>query len=38
MVLLTHVLFFGATEDRILREVRSTYAGPVVIARDLGRY
>jgi len=38
MLLLTHVLFFGATEDRILREVRSTYAGPVVLARDGGRY
>lgn len=38
MVILTHILLFGSTEDRMLREVRSTYAGPVVVARDLGRY
>lgn len=38
MVILTHILFFGSTEDRILREVRSTYGGRVVMARDLDRY
>lgn len=38
MVILTHILLFGSTEDRLLREVRSTYAGKVVIGRDLGRY
>lgn len=38
MVILTHVLFFGSTPDRILREVRSTYAGRVVLANDLDVY
>jgi ribonuclease Z len=38
MVVLTHGLFFGSSEEILLREVRSTYAGPVVMARDLGRY
>ncbi|MEA3245342.1 MAG: MBL fold metallo-hydrolase [Gemmatimonadota bacterium] len=38
LLILTHVLFFGATEDTVLREARSTYAGRVVMARDLGRY
>lgn len=38
MVILTHVLFFGSTTDRILREVRSTYSGPVVLGEDLARY
>lgn len=35
MVILTHILLFGSTEDRLLREVRSTYGGRVVIGRDL---
>lgn len=38
MVILTHVLFFGSTPDKILREVRSTYAGRVVLAKDLDVY
>ena len=35
MLILTHLLFFGASEDRLLAEVRSTYGGTVVLARDL---
>lgn len=38
MVILTHVLLFGSTEDKLLREVRSTYAGRAVVAHDLDRY
>ena len=38
MVILTHILLFGSTDDRLLREVRSTYAGTIVLGRDLGRY
>lgn len=38
MVILTHILLFGSTDDRLLREVRSTYDGPVVLGRDLGRF
>jgi ribonuclease BN (tRNA processing enzyme) len=35
MLILTHLLFFGASEERLLSEVRSTFAGNVVLARDL---
>lgn len=38
MVILTHILLFGSTDDRLQREVRSTYAGTIVLGRDLGRY
>jgi ribonuclease BN (tRNA processing enzyme) len=38
LLVLTHVLFFGASEEQLLKEVRSTYNGPVVVARDIGRY
>jgi len=38
MVVLTHLLLFGASEAQLLREIRSTYAGNVVVARDGGRY
>jgi ribonuclease BN (tRNA processing enzyme) len=38
MVILNHILFFGATEEQILREVRSTYSGKVVMAKDLDVY
>jgi ribonuclease BN (tRNA processing enzyme) len=38
MLVLNHVLFFGATEEQMLREVRSTFAGRIVLARDLDIY
>jgi ribonuclease Z len=35
LLVLTHPLFFGATEDQLLAEVRSTFKGAVVLSRDL---
>ena len=35
LLILTHLLFFGASEDRLLAEVRSKFSGNVVLARDL---
>jgi ribonuclease BN (tRNA processing enzyme) len=35
LLILTHLLFFGATEDQLLSEVRSKFTGNVVLARDL---
>ena len=35
MVILYHQLFFGATDEQLLREVRSRFNGTVVSARDL---
>lgn len=35
LLILTHLLFFGATPEQLLSEVRSTFAGNVVLARDL---
>lgn len=35
LVVLTHILFFGASEDDLLTEIRGTYDGEVVIAEDL---
>src|ERR1035437_3120089 len=35
LLILTHLLFFGASEDRLMAEVRSTFRGNVVLARDL---
>ena len=35
LLILTHQLFFGATEEKILAEVRATYGGRVVSAHDL---
>ena len=35
LLILTHLLFFGASEERLLAEVRSTFSGNVVLARDL---
>jgi len=35
LLVLYHQLFFGATEERLLSEVRATFAGRVVSARDL---
>lgn len=35
LLILTHILFFGATEEQLLSEVRSTFKGNVVLPRDL---
>ena len=35
LLILTHQLFFGASDETLLAEVRSHYAGRVVSARDL---
>jgi ribonuclease Z len=35
MLILTHLLFFGASEDRLISEVRSTFRGTVVLPHDL---
>jgi ribonuclease Z len=35
LLILTHLLFFGASEERMLAEVRSKFGGTVVLARDL---
>lgn len=38
LLVLYHQLYFGATDAKLLEEVRSTFKGTVVSARDLGRY
>lgn len=38
LLILTHLLFFGSTEEQLLKEVRSTFAGNVVLARDLQQF
>jgi ribonuclease BN (tRNA processing enzyme) len=38
LLVLYHQLYWGATDDDLLREVRTRYAGPVVSARDLEVY
>lgn len=35
LLILTHILFFGASEERVLAEVRSTFEGNVVLPHDL---
>jgi ribonuclease Z len=35
LLILTHILFFGASEERVLAEVRSTFGGTVVLPHDL---
>lgn len=35
LLILTHILFFGASEARVLAEVRSTFKGTVVLPHDL---
>ncbi len=32
------VLFWGATEEQLLREVKEVYNGRVVVGKDLGIY
>ncbi len=38
LLVLTHVLFFGCTEEEVLAEVRESYQGRVVMGEDLGVY
>lgn len=38
LLVLTHQLFWGVTEDELLAEVRARYDGPVVSGRDLDVY
>lgn len=38
LLILTHQLFWGTTEDALLAEVRERYDGPVVCGRDLDVY
>ena len=38
LLVLYHVLFWGASEDTVLREVREKYSGDVVLADDLDVY
>ena len=38
LLVLYHQLYFGATDEKLLEEVRSTFKGTVVSARDLQRY
>ena len=38
LLVLYHQLYWAATDDDLLREVRKGYAGAVVSARDLGIY
>ena len=38
LLILTHQLFFGVTEEKLLSEVRSHYNGRVVSAHDLDIY
>jgi ribonuclease BN (tRNA processing enzyme) len=35
LLVLTHMLFFGSTEDELLAEVKQKYSGNVVMANDL---
>ncbi len=38
LLILNHALFFGASEDQLLREVRTTFAGRAALAKDLDVY
>lgn len=38
LLILTHILFWGATEETVLREVRERFSGHVVLAEDLDVY
>ncbi len=38
LLVLYHQLYFGATDERLLSEVRSTFSGKVVSAKDLQRF
>ena len=34
-LVLSHILFWGSTEEEILKEISEYYSGDVVLARDL---
>lgn len=38
LLILTHALLWGAAEEDLLEEIRSRYAGPVVLGADLDLY
>ena len=38
LLVLYHQLYWGASDDDLLREIRAAYSGAVVSARDLGIY
>ena len=38
LLVLTHILFWGSTDDEILKEIESTYSGNVSIGEDLSVY
>ena len=38
LLVLYHQLYFGVTDERLLSEVRSTFTGRVVSAKDLQRF
>lgn len=38
LLILNHQLFFGASDEQLLREVQSRYKGMVVSAKDLDVY
>ena len=38
LLVLYHQLFWGATEEDLLREIRTRYDGPVASGRDLDVY
>lgn len=38
LLILTHILLWGATEETLLREVRERFSGEVVLAEDLDVY
>jgi len=38
LLILYHILFWGATEDKVLEEVREVYDGEVVLGNDLDTY
>jgi len=38
LLVLYHVLFFGASENSVLQEVKSRYSGTVVLAKDLDEF
>ena len=38
LLVLTHILFWGSTEEEILEEVESSYSGKVSLGQDLSIY
>ena len=38
LLVLTHILFWGSTEEEILKEIQSVYPGEVSIGEDLSVY